>query len=73
MHIEYLQTCGYCGCKCRIEIPMQPFNNKNVEEYRCPECERVSRIKSASPPTIVLLENRTDGRSGACPIEFSAV
>lgn len=72
MHIEYEQICGYCGCKCRIEIPMPPFNNKNVEEYQCPECTRVSKVKASEAPSITMLEARTDGRSDHCPDQFNA-
>jgi hypothetical protein len=68
---DFQQTCGFCGSVFRVAITWPTvfsYTQHQDEVYACPECHQPSKIKSSSPPLIMLLVTRTDGRTMLHPL-----
>lgn len=67
---DFQQTCGGCGCVFRVAItwPISySYKLSQEEDYACPECRQLSKIKSSTKPRISLISGRTDGKTHQLP------
>lgn len=62
----FQQTCGFCGCVFRVDVPGQT-GREGPENYYCPECRKRFPVKASDSPTITLISKRTDGRRKQYP------
>ncbi|MFQ5935441.1 MAG: hypothetical protein ACE5LB_03425 [Acidiferrobacterales bacterium] len=62
----FQQTCGFCGCVFRVEVPGQ-IGNEGPATYRCPECHKPFPVRASGSPAITLISKRTDGRRKRYP------
>ena len=60
------QTCDYCGCVFRVDVPGQK-GHEEPEEYYCPECKKEYKTRASNSPRSSLLKKRTDGRTDMYP------
>lgn len=63
---DYQQTCDYCGCVFRVEVPGQKGHEES-EEYFCPECHREYRTRASNSPRVTKVSDRTDGKTDSAP------
>jgi Zn finger protein HypA/HybF involved in hydrogenase expression len=62
---RYEQTCDCCGAKFEVVSPGQK-GHEEPEEYHCPECHKEFTCRASNSPRVMLVANRTDGRTGPC-------
>lgn len=65
----FQQTCGFCGCVFRVEVPGETGRD-GPADYHCPECRRRFPVKACDPPKITLISKRTDGLKKQCPDDW---
>ncbi|MEE8210785.1 MAG: hypothetical protein V3V64_00130 [Acidiferrobacterales bacterium] len=64
----FQQTCGFCGCVFRVEVPGQ-IGQEEPKNYYCPECHKRFPVKASDSPTTTLISKRTDGLKKQYPNE----
>jgi DNA-directed RNA polymerase subunit RPC12/RpoP len=63
---EFKQTCGFCGCEFRVEIE-RAVSFKDTQDYRCPECRTLCKVRTSTTPRVTLLRRRSDRRTSLHP------
>ncbi len=66
---EFKQTCTNCGAI--FEVIASGLDGHNEpEEYFCPECSYMYKIKASLSPNVKLISKRTDGKMDKCKILY---
>jgi DNA-directed RNA polymerase subunit RPC12/RpoP len=60
------QTCSNCGAVFEVTVPGQKGHEES-EEYFCPECSNMYKIRASNSPETKLKSPRTDGKTDKCP------
>ncbi len=68
----FQQTCGFCGCVFRVEVPGETGRD-GPENYHCPECRRRFPVRASDPPRVTLISKRTDGLKKQCPADWQVL
>lgn len=62
---NFKQTCNHCGAVIEVTVPGQKGHEES-EEYFCPECLCMYRVRASNSPTVTLVSARTDGKTDKC-------
>lgn len=56
------ETCDNCGCIFRVRAYQQAGHN-DTEEYQCPDCRKIFRLRACNTPEVHKISDRTDGKT----------
>jgi hypothetical protein len=61
LSILFEKSCVYCGARFRV-LATQAGDQRQQQEYECPECGKSYQTEAAGEPEVQLLRRRTDGK-----------